>query len=115
MFRWCRHADAGEPERERARRATADLRRVMRLLKPNTASLRGRTTFEIRAPVTVAQAVSQGKLKHALARSTTKEPRDCQDSERRFFAAGIISVRMKMSCSPPRSRAEGVRIVSGPM
>ena len=38
-----------------------------------------------------------------------------QDSKRRFLAAGMMSVRTKMSCSRPRSLAEGVRIVFGPM
>src|SRR4029077_4422600 len=38
-----------------------------------------------------------------------------QFSERRFFTAGTMSVSTKMSCSPPRSRAEGVRIVFGPI
>ena len=36
-------------------------------------------------------------------------------SKRRFFVAGTMSVMTKMSCSLPRSRAEGVRIVLGPM
>ena len=38
-----------------------------------------------------------------------------QDSKRRFLGAGMMSVTMKMSCSRPRSLAEGVRIVFGPM